>query len=675
MKKLVVVIVIMTNWGWAQNSNSYCETLAKLQKLILKEHVQPKPIDDSLSVFVFDNIINSLDPARNIFWKTEYKQLEKRYRLTLDDQFKSNACNFITDLETLYYKGLARNKSVIEKIKGDSLNFSLIDTVRYHKKPVPFYLTSNNLEKAWKKKIRYDILNEVAATSKNLDSLQTHRSSLITSLKQKTIENEICKINTLLQKKSPIAEKVFAYYCNYFDPHTNYLTFKNKSNFLSALSKERLSLGFTVALNEKNEILIEDIETNGPAYRNGKLKKGDQIIAIANANEFLQVNCAAIEQLGEMIVSDTNKIITLTIKRKGVKNFTVTLEKEISTDKENSVLSFIVEDKKKIGYLKIPSFYSNFDQNEGSSCAEDVASEIIKLQNDNIQGLIIDLMDNGGGSMDEAIKLAGFFIPKGPISIVVDHSKEPQIIQNPHSGYSYKGPVVLLVNSNSASASEFFAAILQDYNRAMVIGCKTIGKATMQTILPIDDTQEDFVKITINKFYRITGKSHQAIGVIPDVVMPVLYENLAKREDEYPTAFHNDHLKESIAFTPFVQQKTIQTLADKSKSRIANNPYFTAISYLNKRIDEVVNPNSLVLPLQLNTIHAEQTKIDTLWKEITNFKDETIALNIKNATFNEALLLVYPADKPIRENQMKELRTNHYLKEAMQIIQDYYDLQ
>ena len=143
-------------------------------------------------------------------------------------------------------------------------------------------------------------------------------------------------------------------------------------------------------------------------------------------------------------------------------------------------------------------------------------------------------MDNGGGSMEEAIKLAGLFVHHGPISIVVDKSQKQQIIQDPYRGYLYKGPVIILVNGNTASASEFFATILQDYNRAMVIGSSTLGKATMQTILPIDSNEENFVKVTINKFYRITGKSHQSIGVLPDVQVPVLYESIIQKERDYP---------------------------------------------------------------------------------------------------------------------------------------------
>ncbi len=177
----------------------------------------------------------------------------------------------------------------------------------------------------------------------------------------------------------------------------------------------------------------------GTAFKNGKLKKGNQIISIANEQETLKVTCASLEEIGDLIVSDANKIITLTIKRKGEKNFNVTLEKEVLKDEQNSVYSYLVEDKNKIGYIKIPSFYTNFESKDNNGCANDVATEIVKLQNDDIDGLVIDLMDNGGGSMEEAIKLAGLFVHHGRISIVVDKSQKQQIIQDPYRGYLYKG--------------------------------------------------------------------------------------------------------------------------------------------------------------------------------------------------------------------------------------------
>ena len=552
MKKILLVALLVGGHLIAQNNASPCKILSKINALIQQEHVQPKPVDDSLSVFIFDNLINDLDSGRNLFYKSEYDSLSKNYRLQIDNLVQKEDCQFIATFEDIYQKALLRNKSLLEKLNKDSINFNTPDTIRMYKKAFPVYMTEKEFEKIWRKKIRFDVLNEIAVSSKNLDSIQSNFKSLTNYYKEIAIQNELCKVSAQLKKTSTIPEKVFGFFCTYFDPHTNYFSVNSKSNFVSSLSKEKLSLGFLVSLNEKNQIIIDEIDPNGPAFKNGKLKKGDQIISIANEQETLKVTCASLEEIGDLIVSDANKIITLTIKRKGEKNFSVTLEKEVLKDEQNSVYSYLVEDKNKIGYIKIPSFYTNFESKDNNGCANDVATEIVKLQNDDIDGLVIDLMDNGGGSMEEAIKFAGLFVHHGPISIVVDKSQKQQIIQDPYRGYLYKGPVIILVNGNTASASEFFATILQDYNRAMVIGSSTLGKATMQTILPTDSNEENFVKVTINKFYRITGKSHQSIGVLPDVQVPVLYESIIQKERDYPTAFKNDVLPTSISFTPYV---------------------------------------------------------------------------------------------------------------------------
>ena len=674
MKKILLVALLVGGHLIAQNNASPCKILSKINALIQQEHVQPKPVDDSLSVFIFDNLINDLDSGRNLFYKSEYDSLSKNYRLQIDNLVQKEDCQFIATFEDIYQKALLRNKLLLEKLNKDSLNFNTADTIRMYKKAFPVYMTEKEFEKIWRKKIRFDLLNEIAVSSKNLDSIQSNFKSLTNYYKEIAIQNELCKVSAQLKKTSTIPEKVFGFFCTYFDPHTNYFSVNSKSNFVSSLSKEKLSLGFLVSLNEKNQIIIDEIDTNGPAFKNGKLKKGDQIISIANEQETLKVTCASLEEIGDLIVSDANKIITFTIKRKGEKNFSVTLEKEVLKDEQNSVYSYLVEDKNKIGYIKIPSFYTNFESKDNNGCANDVATEIVKLQNDDIDGLVIDLMDNGGGSIEEAIKLAGLFVHHGPISIVVDKSQKQQIIQDPYRGYLYKGPVIILVNGNTASASEFFATILQDYNRAMVIGSSTLGKATMQTILPIDSNEENFVKVTINKFYRITGKSHQSIGVLPDVQVPILYESIIQKEKDYPTAFKNDILPTSISFTPYVKNKLIHHLTKNSQKRVTASSYFNNVVSMNKRIDELIKNPKTIIPMQIETVFEEQKMVTNLWESINSFKDESISLNVKNSSFNESLLKVYPSERAFKETQILALKNNHYLNEAIQIINDYFVL-
>ncbi|MFH6963624.1 S41 family peptidase [Flavobacterium plurextorum] len=672
MKKIVLVLMLTANVLFSQNSDNTCEILNKINATIQAEHLRPKPVDDSLSVFVFDNLINELDPSRNIFFKSEYDEMAAKYRLNLDDLILENDCSFLTDITSKYIAGLERTKSILEKIQAAPFDYSKKDTIRFYKKSFPFYLKKEDLEKVWRKKIRYQILDDMAETSDNLDSIKVNFKSIEAKSRKLILSNEICRINTLLETKTNQNENLYNFFCTYFDPHTAYFSDDSKSSFVASLSKEHLSLGMTVNLNEKNEIIVQELDPNGPAYQTGQIKKGDQIVSVSNQKETLQVSCASLESISTMILSEANKSLTITLKRNSGKSFEVYIEKQVMKDEENSVFSFIIGKDSKIGYIKIPSFYADLDGNSRKGCADDVAREIIKLERDNIKGLVIDLIDNGGGSMEEAIKLAGMFVDYGPLSIVIDHTKEKSIINDPFKGVIYKGPIVILVNSNTASASEFFSSIMQDYNRALLVGSSTLGKATMQTILSLDETKNtDFLKITINKFYRVTGKSHQYIGVTPDVVLPEFYEDVYQKESDFPTAIKNDSITSTLKYRPYVKRALIDKLAKNSKARLADNFYFNDIKKINLKIDQLVNTPKAEVPMTIDAVFNQKKIVNSLWKEINTFNDENNPLDVYNSTVNQYLLSAYPNDKTINQYQMDHLKINPYLNEAVNIINDF----
>lgn len=672
MKKLLLVFLFSTTALFSQNSDPTCEIVNKINALIQAEHIRPKPVDDSLSVFVFDNLINELDPSRNLFLKTEYDDMSTKYRTNLDDLILSDDCSFLTDITSTYRKALLRTKTVLEKIQREPIDYSKKDTIRFYKKSFPFYLKSEDIEKVWLKKLRYQILDDIAETSDNLDSIKANFKSIELKSKKLILSNEICRISTLLENNTKQEEKFYNFFCTYFDPHTAYFSDDSKTSFVASLSKEHLSLGMTVNLNEKNEIIIAELDPNGPAYQTGQIKKGDQIISISNQKESLQVSCASLESISNMILSESNKSITLTLKRNSGKSFDVYIEKQVMKDEENSVFSFIIGKDSKIGYIKIPSFYADLDGTSRKGCADDVAREVIKLEKDNIKGLVIDLIDNGGGSMEEAIKLAGMFIDYGPLSIVVDNNQVKSVINDPFKGLIYKGPIVILVNSNTASASEFFSSILQDYNRALLIGSTTLGKATMQTILSLDEHKNtDFLKLSINKFYRVTGKSHQYIGVTPDVVLPEFYEGIYQKESDFPTAIKNDSIQTSLKFKPYAKRSLIDKLAKNSSARLADNYFFTNIKKINVKIDKLVNTPKAELPMTLDAVFNQKKVLNSLWTEINTFNDENNPLDVYNSSVNQFLLGVYPNDKTINQHQMDNLKTNPYLNEAVNVINEF----
>lgn len=676
MKTISLLLFLTTFSVFAQNETKTCEILSKINTLIQSEHILPKPIDDSLSVFVFDHFIDELDPSHNLFLKSEYETLSQKYRFQLDDYINAKNCSFVTDIISVYKAGLARNKACLEAIANEKLDYETKDTIRFYKKAFPFYLVESQIGKVWRKKIRYEVLDDIASKNSSVDSIKSNFDALASASKKLIVENELCRINTILQSKTTYEESIFNNFCNYFDPHTAYFSNDSKSSFVSSLSKEHLSLGLNVSLNEKNEVIINALNPNGPAFQTGKIKKGDQIISVSNLKETLIVSCATIESISTMIVSDANKTIILTLRRNSGQNFDVIIDKQLIKDEANTVYSFIIEEKnKKFGYLKIPSFYADFEGDSGKGCAEDAGLEVLKLKKENIKGLIIDLVDNGGGSMEEAIKLAGMFIDSGPISIIVDSKQRQTIVNDPYKGMLFKDPVVILVNGNTASASEFFASILQDYDRALLLGSSTVGKATMQTIMPLDkNDNENFIKVTINKFYRVTGKSNQALGIIPNVSIPIIYETIFPKESNSPSSFKNDSLTNQLVFKPFFKRSFLDKIANNSKKRVSTDSYFNEIKEINQKITDIITKPKLPLPITIESVFEEQMEVTRLSKEIIGVEAHSSNLNIYNSYLNKFLLTLYPDEKANNIFQLETLKTNHLLKESINILEDFNSL-
>ena len=673
MGKLSLVLFLTTFSLLGQNSAKTCETLSKINILIQNEHYRPKPVDDSLSVYVFDTFVDGLDANRNLFTKIEYEKLSN-HRLNLDNYILQNDCSFMNDFVSMYQLALERKKKTLEKIKIEVLDYNGKDTVKFSKKNFPFELVATDFDRVWKKRMKYDILEDISKLSKNLDSLDQNFSKLEKISKEKIFESNLCKLNNILENKKGIGYDLqndfLNIFCSYFDPHTNFFSQDAKSSFMSSLTTNGLSLGLNVTLNEKEEIIVEEVVPGGPAARTAKFEKGDIVLKVSNTKgEDYLVSCSSLDKIGELIFSDSNEIIEMTIQKKNGNILDILLKKQMMKATANAVTSYIAEKGIKIGYIQIPNFYSDFDGFSPQGCADDVAKEIVKLKQDNIQGLVIDLQDNGGGSMEEAIKLAGMFIDFGPVSVLVDSKKKQTILKDYNRGSVYYGPIVILINGNSASASEFFSATMQDYNRAMIVGSKSLGKASMQTILPLDDNRQDFVKLTVEKFYRITGKSNQIEGIIPDIAVPILYDSIVAREISYKTALKYDEILSKARFTPF-RKDYYPIIIEKSDLRSKNNARFNDISAVNDEINALYNNQKKPLLITFKTVFNDVHEIDSLWKKVKKIVAIENSCTISNNSYDTEKIKFDDYQQEINTYKIKELKTNPYLEEAVEILND-----
>lgn len=673
MKLFSLSLFLISFSLFSQNGDKTCEILSKINILIQQEHYSPKPVDDSLSVYVFDTFMDQLDANRNLFTQIEYQKLAQ-HRLQLDNYIVRKNCSFMNDFVSAYQLALKRKKKILDKIQKEAFDYNTNDTVKFSKKNFPFDLAEKDLERVWKKRLRYDILEEISKLSTNLDSLNIHFEKLEKSTKTKVFDTNLCKVSSLLSSKKGIEEDLknsfLNIFCTYFDPHTNYFSPDAKSSFMSGLSTSNLSLGLNITFNEKEEIIVDEIVPGGPAAKSEKFEKEDVILKVSNkkGEEYL-VSCASIEKIGELIYSDSE--IELTIQKKNGNIQAVLLKKEVMKTNANSVFSYIVEKETRIGYINIPSFYSDFDGSTVQGCADDVAKEIVKLQKDNIKGLVIDLQNNGGGSMEEAIKLAGMFIDSGPISVLVNSKKKQDIIKDVNRNSAYNGPIIVLINGNSASASEFYSAAMQDYNRAIIIGSKSLGKASMQTIIPLDEKkQQDFVKLTVEKFYRVTGESNQIKGIIPDISLPVLFDSITTREVSFKTALQQDAISTKGKFNPLANPN-FEKIVALSNLRVKKSEIFNEINIANSEINALYLHLKKPIRLTFKDVFNDFHEIDTLWEKVKKIAERESGCTILNNSEDIQKIQFDTFQQDINTYRIKNLKKNPYLEEAVAILKDY----
>jgi carboxyl-terminal processing protease len=636
LKQFYLLFLFATGFAFGQTNTTTCQTLFKINKKLQNEHFKPKPLDDSLSVFVFSKFLNELDEDHELFLKSEIEDLNK-YTYSIDDAIKNGDCKFISDFYQVYQAATVRLAKIISEIKTEIIPKSSSEKVSFSKNPSEYKANEAELKKFYKKKILFQTLRNIVELSESKDSLKQNFDSLFETSKNKTLDSFICKVANLNLSQQQFQSLLYNTFCSYFDPHTVYLSQEDKSSFLSFVSADNFTFGLYVNVSDKNEIFVTQIIPGSSAYFSEKVIVGDQILKIKVQSTEYEVSCSSIQKIQEIMTSDSYKTAEVTLRKKSGELVTVSLDKKIMKDYENKVSSYLIKkDGMQFGYIKIPSFYAVFE-NGNTSVSADVTKEIFKLRKDNIEGLIIDLQDNGGGSLEEAVKLSGMFIDVGPVAIMNKPNEKDEIIKDAIRGTVYKDNLVILMNGFSASASEFFANAMQDYNRALILGTSSYGKATMQQILPIEEKgkPEEFLKITLQKFYRITGESNQYIGVQPDVKIPILFDEQMPREKDEEMALTNSKIETNARFLPLnTFNKT--AIVQQSKNRLAQNKNAIRITELNEQINAAFDGQLPEITLNLDAVFEQVNTVNVLWKSVGEFTKNQYDIEVSpNSTDTE----------------------------------------
>lgn len=676
---LVLLLFMVSIFGYSQDKEQFCYQVTALKIAIETKHYQPKIINDSLSTHVFDLFLDSLDEDKRLFTKSDVTQFEND-RFALDDYINTGNCVFITKYATVLSRRIEDTKRVISEIENEDFDYSGKDTLVF--KPdskFRYFKNDNAIKRYWSKRLRYNILYTLVENDSVFDVIQSNFKILERDLKPKLIQKELCKLEELKNRLGSVdnfvKEAFLNAYLHYHDPNSSFFNASEKEIFENALSNDQLSFGIITSKNKDGDIVIVHITPGGAAFNAGDFEVNDVIKSLSTKTKTLETYCVSSEDVLAFTSDQNHTVITFKIKKQNGTLQNIELKKTKTKTEENTVSGYIIEDTSKVGYISIPSFYSNLESPNGLGLANDVAKELYKLQKENIEGLILDLRFNGGGSMKEAADLSGMFINSGPLSILRYSNGETYTIKDMNRGALFTKPIVILVNTYSASASEFFAASMQDYNRAVIIGSTTHGKASAQVIIPIDENETlGYSKLTVEKFYRVTGQSHQAQGVIPDIILPNLYDGFNTQEAFTAYALKNDSIA-GIKNFPKLKQLPIKTLKKQSLLRITNDSTFDALKRLNILIIKNYFELDTVYALTLDNVYNEMTGYKDQWKT-TNapLKNHNSSFTVKNTTYKNEAISYNDDKKTINQSVLKDIKNDVYIEEAQRVLQDLLHL-
>ena len=567
--------------------------ISVLNYMLTRGHYVQKELNDEFSEMVFNNFIDGLDPSKRYFTKNDLKEFSK-YKFQIDNQLKESDIAFYSLVYGRFLDKIKNAKNYYGAILKKSFNYKKDEIIDLDYKKIAYASSEKELLNFWRKQLKLQTIDRIQE-QENLDEEKfkkdkSYKKRSFSVLEKKaraevmtSMENLYIRIDELEHRDwfSTFLNSIVAA----FGPHTTYMPPNIKESFDQDMSGKLEGIG---ARLQKKGIYTHIVElvSGGPAWKQGELEEGDIILKVAQENkEPLDIVGMRLDDAIKFIKGPKDTKVLLTVKKKidGTTQV-ITITRDIVQLDETFVKSSVVEkDGKKYGVIDLPKFYINFDDRNFRDSAKDMEKEIERLKEENVEGLLIDLRNNGGGSLDTAIKIAGLFVDKGPVVQIKYRNEAPVVREDINPKIQWTGSLVLLVNELSASASEIFAAAMQDYNRAVILGGnQTYGKGTVQNILPINkfypnyDQDLGYLKMTIQKFYRINGGSTQVEGVYSDIAMPTRFSYMKYGERDLEGALPWDKVPQA-SYTQVNSYSNFSDVVTTSIERINKDPKFQLI--------------------------------------------------------------------------------------------------
>ncbi|WP_325453294.1 carboxy terminal-processing peptidase [Gelidibacter sp.] len=685
--------------------------LMQLITYVLEEgHYSPKEINDEFSESVFRAYLDQLDPFKRYFYASDIKEFEA-YKDKIDDQLKNQDLTFFNLTHGRLLQRLKESQEMYRDVLANPFDYSVDETINTEYKKLAYVNSKKEMRERWRTQLKFsaianydDLISQqentfsdkkkvqdmtavegelvdydVAETKESKEPKEKKSLTELEAEARKTTLNSLNELYDYIDERK--REDWFGVYLNAivaeFDPHTFYYAPEDKERFDVAMSGKFEGIG--ARLQKKMDVVtIIEIISGGPAWKNNELEAGDQILKVQQDDGEPSVSIVGmrLEDAVKLIKGPKGTNVILTVKKVDgtIQDLTITRD-VVELEEVYAKSTTVIKDDKKFGVINLPGFYVNMEDYKKRNAATDVKLEIERLKEEGIEGLVLDLRNNGGGSLQTVIDMAGLFIKEGPIVQVKTTGGQKEVLRDKDKTITWDGPLVILVNENSASASEILAAAMQDYKRALVIGSKqTFGKGTVQTVLDLNrmvrnNTSGDMgaLKYTIQKYYRINGGSTQLEGVKSDVVVPDRYSYIALGEKNQDNPLAYDKIS-ATDYKIWEHNSDYQKAIDKSNARIAINEQLKLIDDNARWVKKIRDKEEYSLKydtykaaLKLNEEEAKR------FEKLTDYKTN---LTYSSLPYENELMAADSILKEKRDRWHKALSQDVYVEEALNVLND-----
>lgn len=685
---LVHIIPSVAGPGEGDPKERYNRVLHKTANLLTEAHYSPKAYDDKFSKEVVKEFISELDEEKNIFLKTDISSF-RMYDKMIDDELKGADLVSFFGIYDVYRKRLEEASAYIQVILDKPFNFSLNESLVLDPDKLEFPADEAARYDTWRKRLKYQVLVKYAELvddrDKKKDSVNIpfKADSTLEREARDQIRKQMNRYFTNRKNKETMDEG-FSMFVNtitaMMDPHTNYFPPVDLRSFNESMSGRFYGIGAQLK-DEDGHIKITGIVAGGPAWKQGELKENDEIVKVGQGDEEpVDVTGFVISDAIKLIRgSEKGSVVKLTVKKPDGAIKVIALNRdEIKMEDTFAKSAVINKGDSKIGYIFLPEFYFDYQRIDGARCSVDIARELEKLKEEKVDGVIVDLRGNGGGSLPEVVQMAGLFIEEGPICQVKGRMENSSTWKDRDKSVKYSGPLAVMVDETSASASEIFAAAIQDYDRGIIIGStSTFGKGTVQRNIPLAgevynemgelmDKNDDMgsVKLTLQKFYRVNGGTTQLKGVTPDVILPDRMEYMKFREKDNPFSLPWDTIKKAD-YRLWPESSRDPKFLAAAREDVAGNPVFNKIR---ENVQWLEKYNDREYSLEYGSYVREQKEVKKVFREIDSLYKLKEPLKISNNAADTAAI-GEAKDKAEKNSQwLKRVGEDVYIDQAARIL-------